>query len=130
MATTNKYTARTFIAGEDLSNAKWRFVTLEADGKVDLADADAEACIGVALTNPDAVDKAVTVATEGYVKVYAGGAITAGDDVVCDASGEAVERSTSSSATAVTMGRALSDAADGDVFEILLFQGGKITNES
>lgn len=132
MATTHTYVAKSFIAGEDLSSAKWKFVTLETDGKVDVADADAEAILGVAMTNPDAVDKAVTVALSGIVKVTAGGSITVGDEVVTDASGDAVEKSTSSSATAVTAGVALQSADDGDVFQIQLvpFGTGNVTNES
>lgn len=130
MATTGVFQARSFLAGEDLSAAKWRFLTLESDGKVDVADADAEEVIGVAMTNPSAEDRAVAVAISGEVKVYAGGNITVGDDVVTDANGAAVERSTSSSATAVTAGKALASAVSGDVVTILLVQGGKITDES
>lgn len=130
MATQGTYRAETFVAGEDLSGAKWHFVTLEADGYVDLADADAEQCVGVALTNPDAAGKAVTVALTGRVKVEAGGSITAGDEVVTNAAGEAVEKSTSSSATAVTMGYALEDAADGQIISIELIQGGNVSDES
>ena len=33
---------RTFIAGEDLSSAQFKFVTLESDGQVDLADSAGE----------------------------------------------------------------------------------------
>lgn len=132
MATTGVYVAKSFEAGEDLSSAKWRFVTLETDGQVDLADADAEATLGVAMTNPDTAGQAVTVAVSGVVKVYAGGSITAGDEVVTDASGEAVEKSTSSSATAVTAGVALEDADDGDVFQIQIVPlgAGNVTNEA
>lgn len=129
MATTGVYVARSFEAGEDLSAAKWHFVTLESDGQVDVADADAEACLGVAMTNPDTAGQAVTVALSGVVKLVAGGTIAAGDDIVCDTNGHAVERSTSTSATAVTMGRALKSAVANDVFEAMIFQGGKITNE-
>lgn len=130
MATTGVYHARSFLAGEDLSAAKWHFVTLETDGKVDLADADAEQVLGVAVTNPDAEDKAVTVALWGEVKAIAGGTITVGDEVVTDANGHAIEKSASSSATAVTAGIALSSAVANDVFEILLVQSGNVTDES
>lgn len=129
MATQGQYTAETFTAGEDLSAAQWHFVTLEADGEVDLADADAENAIGVLINNPTA-GKAATVAVRGRVKVEAGGAITAGDDVVTNAAGEAVERTTSASATAVTMGYALEDGVDGQLISIELIQGGKVTDES
>jgi hypothetical protein len=132
MATTGVYVAKSFEAGVDLSAAKWKFVTLEADGQVDLANADAEAVLGVALTNPDTVGQAVSVATSGVVKVYAGGTVTAGDELAVDASGDAVEKSTSSSATAVTAAIALSSAVDGDIFEVQLVPmgAGNVTNES
>lgn len=129
MATYNIGKRRTFLAGEDLSAAQYHFVTLEADGFVDLADADAEACIGV-LCNTPASGQAAEVALDGRVLVEAGGTITAGDDVVTNNAGEAVERSTSSSATAVTMGYAVEDGVDGQIIAIELIQGGKITNES
>lgn len=128
MATHGNYIAETFIAGEAIT--QWRFVTLESDGKVDMADADAEQCIGVALSSTTASDRAVTVAKSGRVKIEAGGAVTAGDEVVTDTSGMAVEKSTSSSITAVTMGFALEDAASGDFFQIELIQGGNVSNES
>jgi hypothetical protein len=40
---------RTFIAGEDLSSAQFKFVTLESDGQVDLADSAGENAIGVCI---------------------------------------------------------------------------------
>jgi hypothetical protein len=53
---------RTFEAGENLSAAQFKFVTLESDGQVDLADSAGENCIGVLLNAPDAAGKAATVA--------------------------------------------------------------------
>lgn len=128
MATQGNYRAETFTAGEAIT--QWHFVTLEADGFVDLADADAETCIGVAITDTTVVGRPVTVALSGRVKVEAGGTITAGDEVVTNTAGEAVERTVSASATAVTMGYALEDAVDGQVFTIELIQGGKVTSEA
>lgn len=129
MATHNLGKTRTFLAGEDLSAAQYHFVTLEADGFVDLADADAEKCIGVLCNSPDS-GEAATVALDGRVLVEAGGAITAGDEVVTNAAGEAVELTTSSSATAVTMGYALEDGVDGQIIAIELIQGGNATDQS
>lgn len=129
MAVQESRETRTFIAGESLTAAQFKFVTLEADGQVDLADADAERCIGVLLNDPAAGAEA-TVVVSGKTVVTAGGAITAGDEIVTDASGDAVELSASSSATAVTMGYALEDAADGQVFAIELIQGGNVSDQS
>ena len=120
---------RTFIAGEDLSSAQFKFVTLEADGQVDLADADAENCIGVCLVGGLA-GAAVTVTVSGKVMVEAGGAITAGDAVVTNAAGEAVTLTASSSATAVTMGYALENGVDGQIIAIELIQGGNTSDQS
>ena len=36
MATEQSRNTRTFVAGEDLSTAQFKFVTLEADGEVEL----------------------------------------------------------------------------------------------
>ena len=130
MATMLSRDTRTFEAGEDLSAAQFHFVTLEADGQVDLADADAENCIGVLLNNPDAAGKAATVVVSGRVLVEAGGAITAGDAVATNNAGEAIELTASASATAVTMGYAVEDAVDGQIFTIELIQGGNVSDQS
>ena len=47
MAVMQSRDTRTFVAGEDLSSAQFKFVTLESDGQVDLADSAGENCIGV-----------------------------------------------------------------------------------
>ena len=130
MATMLSRDTRTFEADEDLSAAQFHFVTLEADGQVDLADADAENCIGVLLNNPDAAGKAATVVVSGRVLVEAGGTITAGDAVATNNAGEAIELTDSSSATAVTMGYAVEDAVDGQIFTIELIQGGNVSDQS
>jgi len=130
MAVMQSRDTRTFEAGEDLSSAQFKFVTLEADGQVDLADADGERAIGVLLNKPDAAGKAATVAVSGKVMVVAASAITAGDEIASDASGEAQELSDSSSATAVTLGYALEDAVDGQVFAMEFIQGGRLSDQS
>jgi len=129
MAVQESRETRTFIAGEDLSSSQFKFVTLEADGQIDLADADAERCIGVLINDPASGSEA-TVVISGKTMVTAGGAVTAGDEACTDTSGDAVELSTSSSATAITMGYALEDAADGQVFGIELIQGGNSSDQS
>ena len=129
MAVMQSRDTRTFVAGESLTAAQFHFVTLEADGQVDLADADAENCIGVLLNNPAAA-AAATVAISGKVMVEAGGTITAGDKVATNNAGEAIELTSSSSATAVTMGYALEDAVDGQIMAIELIQGGNVSDES
>ena len=70
---------RTFIAGEDLSSAQFKFVTLESDGQVDLADSAGENAIGVCIVGAGA-GKAVTVTVSGSVMVTCGGNCSSGVD--------------------------------------------------
>ena len=120
---------RTFIAGEDLSAAQFKFVTLESDGQIDLADADAENCIGVCIVGA-AAGAAATVTVSGKTMVTAGGTIDAGEAIVTDASGDAVALTDSSSATAITMGYALEAGVDGQIIAIELIQGGNASDQS
>lgn len=122
MAVMQSRDTRTFEAGEDLSSAQFKFVTLEADGQVDLADAAGERAIGVLLNKPDAAGKAATVAMTGKVMVEAGASVTAGDQIQTNAAGEAIE----AAAGDVVMGYALEDAVDGQIFAMELIQGGNV----
>lgn len=119
MAVMQSRDTRTFIAGEDLSSAQFKFVTLEADGQVDLADAAGENCVGVCLVGAGA-GKAVTVAMTGKVMVTAGGTIAAGDEVATDAAGDAVTATTGN----IVMGYATEAGVDGQIIAIELIQGG------
>jgi hypothetical protein len=112
---------RTFIAGEDLSAAQFKFVTLESDGKVDLADSAGENCIGICLVDGPA-EAAVTVAISGKTMVLAGGTITAGAAVATNAAGRAV----AAAAGNVIMGYALEDAVNNQIIAIELIQGGNV----
>jgi len=112
---------RTFIAGEDLSAAQFKFVTLESDGQVDLADSAGENAIGVCLVGAPA-GAAVTVTVSGKVMVTAGGTIAAGAAVQTDASGDALTAATGD----VVMGYALEAAVDGQIMAIELIQGGNV----
>ena len=121
MAVIQTRDTRTFIAGEDLSAAQFKFVTLESDGQVDLADSAGENCIGVCLVG-GAAGAAVTVAVSGKVMVEAGGTIAAGAAVQTDANGDAL---TAASGDYV-MGYALEAGVDGQIIAIELIQGGNI----
>ncbi len=110
---------RTFIAGEDLSAAQFKFVTLEADGQVDLADAAGENAMGVCLVGA-AAGNAVTVCVSGSVMVEAGGAITAGDQIQTGADGAALLAATGD----IILGYAREDGVDGQIIEIEMIQGG------
>jgi hypothetical protein len=119
MAVMQSRDTRTFIAGEDLSSAQFKFVTLESDGQVDLADAAGENCIGVLINDPAAAE-AATVVMSGKVMVTAGGTIAAGASVATDASGDAVTASTGN----IVMGYATEAGVDGQIIAIELIQGG------
>ena len=119
MATMQSRDTRTFVAGEDLSTAQFKFVTLEADGQVDLADSAGENCVGVLLVEGEAA-RAVTVVLTGSVMVEAGGTVTAGGAVATDASGRAVDATTGD----IIMGYAREAGVTNQVIEIELIQGG------
>lgn len=112
---------RTFIAGEDLSSAQFKFVTLESDGQVDLADSAGENAIGVCLVG-GAAGAAVTVCVSGSCMVEAGGTIAAGAAVQVGGDGTAL---TAASGDYV-MGYAREAAVDGQIIQIELIQGGNI----
>ena len=119
MATMQSRDTRTFVAGEDLSAAQFKFVTLESDGQVDLADSAGENCIGVLLVEGEAA-RAVTVIMTGSVMVEAGGTVTAGGAVATDATGRAVDATTGD----IIMGYAREAGVTNQVIEIELIQGG------
>jgi hypothetical protein len=121
MAVIQTRDTRTFIAGEDLSAAQFKFVTLESDGQVDLADSAGENAIGVCLVG-GAAGAAVTVAISGKVMVEAGGTIAAGAAVQTDANGDAL----TAAAGDVVLGYALEAGVDGQIIAIELIQGGNV----
>ena len=119
MATEQSRNTRTFVAGEDLSTAQFKFVTLEADGQVDLADSAGENCIGVLRTG-GAAGVAVAVLVDGPVIVEAGGTVTNGGAVATDATGRAVDATTGD----IIMGYAMEAGVVNQKIEIELIQGG------
>lgn len=121
MAVLQTRDTRTFIAGEDLSSAQFKFVTLESDGQVDLADAAGENAIGVCLVG-GATGTAVTVAVTGKVTVEAGATIAAGAEVTTTAAGKAA----TAAAGNVVLGYALEAGVDGQIIAIELIQGGNV----
>ena len=119
MAVMQSRDTRTFVAGESLAAAQFKFVTLESEGEVDLADSAGENCVGVCINDP-AAGEAATVVMSGKVMVTAGGTIAAGASVATDASGDAVTASTGN----IVMGYATEAGVDGQVIAIELIQGG------
>lgn len=117
MANQEAMTRLTFEAGGDLSAHQFKFVTVAADGQVDL-ETDAGARVtGVLQNNPDAAGKAAQVAVSGRVKVVASATIAAGAEVATTNAGLAV---TAAGATTQILGQCLVGGDAGEIVEVLL----------
>lgn len=121
MAVMQSRDTRTETAGVDLSSAQFKFVTLESDGFVDLANSAGEQCYGVCIAGA-AAGKAVTVVRSGSVMVEAGGTIAAGAAVQADGDGNALTAASGD----VVMGYAKEAGVDGQIIEIELITGGNV----
>jgi hypothetical protein len=121
MATMLSRDTRTFVAGSDLTAAQFKFVSLAADGQVDVTAAAGGNAIGILSNNPD-VGQAATVTVSGGYMVEAGGTITAGDQVQSSATGTALLAATGD----VVLGYALEDAVVGQIMRIEFITGGNL----
>jgi len=121
MATMLSRDTRTFVAGSDLTAAQFKFVSLAADGQVDVTAAAGGNAIGILSNNPD-VGQAATVTVSGGYMVEAGGTITAGDQVQSSATGTALLAATND----VVLGYALEDAVIGQIMRIEFITGGNL----
>lgn len=119
MATTQSRNNRTFEAGGDLSAGQFHFVTLAADGQVDISG-DGAAAAGVLINAPSAAGQAATVTVQGLTTVVVGADIDVGDSVASNATGKAITADTAD----VIMGYARESGVDGQVIQIELIQGG------
>lgn len=118
MAYTESNTSVTLVAGADLRTHQFKFVSIAADGEVELTADDAHAD-GVLLNAPN-TGEAAEVAINGIVKVACGAAVTRGGDVSSGASGAAKNADTS----AAVLGTALETGASGRVISILFHPRG------
>lgn len=121
MAVTESRDTRTFIAGESLATSQFKFVTLESDGQVDLADAAGERCLGIVENDP-ASGEAATVVMSGKTRIVCGGTVAAGAQLQTDASGTAITAASGD----VSMGYALEAGVAGQVIAMELIQGGNV----
>ncbi len=121
MATMLSRDTRTFVAGSDLTAAQFKFVSLAADGQVDVTASAGGNAIGILSNNPD-VGQAATVTVTGGYMVEAGGTITAGDQIQSSATGTALLAATGD----VVLGYALEDAVIGQVMRIEFITGGNL----
>lgn len=100
-------------ASGDLSAHQFKLVTL--DGSAELALAGAGEDCNLLLDKPAAQGTAGTILLSGVGKVKTGGAVSGGDMLASDASGLAVTAAT----TDMIFGRALEDAASGDLLRFI-----------
>lgn len=121
MAVMQSRDTRSETAGVDLSAAQFKFVTLESDGNVDLANAAGENAYGVCIAGA-AAGRSVTVVRTGSCMVVAGGTISAGAAVATDANGAAAAATTGN----VILGYAKEAAVAGQVIEVELITGGNV----
>lgn len=118
MATMQSPISVTLKAGADLRTHQFKFVSIAADGDVELTGDDGHAD-GVLLNAPNS-GEAATVAIGGVVKVVCGAAVTRGADVASGANGAAKDTDTGSSVN----GTALETGASGRVISILFHPRG------
>lgn len=121
MALQEAMTCLSFEAGSDLTGHQFKFVTMAADGQVDLTTSAGSFPLGVVQQVAAVAGREVTVCVAGRVKIKAGGTIAAGATVSVNASGLAV---TSATAGHAFIGRALTGAASGELVEVLLGYNG------
>lgn len=103
-------------AGSDLSAGQYHFVSVSADGQVDLTG-DGVIALGVLQNKPSAAGRAATICTAGTTKVVVGtGGATRGGPAASDASGEAVDAASGD----IIMGEFLETGAAGAVVALAL----------
>lgn len=108
-----------FEAGEDLSSNQFQFVTMESDGKVDLADAETDIVLGV-LQNKPTAGQAARVMISGVSKVEADETLAAGNLVHPSADGQAAVFAAGTDTTKYSAGIVLEGAAAGQLATVLL----------
>jgi len=114
MATYDNTQSVTLMAGADLSERQYRFVTVDATGRA-VAPAAGAAVAGV-LQNDPALGQAGLVDIAGITKVVAGAAVTTGARVMTTNVGKAI----TATSTNHSLGIALETGADNRVIRVLL----------
>jgi hypothetical protein len=122
MAVMQSRDTRTFEAGGNLSTGQFKFVTLAADGQVDITASAGGNAIGVLLNNPAAAGRAATVVVSGSVMITCGGTITAGDQLQANTDGTALLAATGD----VVLGYARESGVVGQVIEMEFITGGNL----
>ena len=123
MATQGNQIRQTFVAGADLSNKQYTFVTcngVTADGenRTVVSPAVGAKVDGVVINNPGNT-RAATVVVFGRTKVKAGGPIAAGAEVQTNANGQVI-----AATTGIRVGKALEAAVANQIITIDFYPGG------
>lgn len=116
MAYEEKLDCITVEAGQDLSAKQYYFMTIAADGQIDPTGDGAKTDV-ILQNKPIAAGEASTLGISGVSKCVAGATVTAGDDIAVDSAGKGVPATTTGD---IVAGRALTGAASGAIFSILL----------
>lgn len=118
MATQGQQIRETYVAGADLRERQFRFVSVGANGAV-AATANGAKADGVLLNDPN-TGEAASVAVFGRVIVEAGGTIAAGAEVQSGANGVVVNATGSN----IRVGKALEAAVSGQLITVDFYKGG------
>lgn len=108
-------------ASADLSTHQFKFVELDGNGRLAVANASTDLPIGVLGNKPAALDAAGEVQISGRVKVIAGATVAAGARVMSNGSGLAITAATTGN---IVKGLALTGGAVNELIEVDLFPGG------
>jgi hypothetical protein len=108
-------------AAADLSTHQFKFMEVDGNGRVNVANASTDLSMGVLQGKPSAIDQPAEVAILGRVKVIAGATVAAGARVMSNASGLAITAATTGN---IVKGLCLKGGAVNELLEIDLFPGG------
>lgn len=89
-------------AGEDLSDYQYRFVTLESDKTIDLADSTSDYAFGVLQNAPESAC-AGNVVVAGETEIEAGETLSIGYFVGTDATGRAIQATSGNYARGIVL---------------------------
>jgi hypothetical protein len=108
-------------AENDLNTFQYCFVELSGADQVDLVDATTDIVFGI-LQNKPLTNEEADVVISGISKCRAGASITAGNEIITTASGNATGAGSASGSRIV--GQAITAAASGGLFKIRLYTPG------
>ena len=109
-------------ANADLSTHQFKFMKVSGDFTVDLNTTNAGNCLGVLQDKPNAAGVPANVMVDGVTKVKLGATLTAGAEVMSNASGVAVA---ATGVNAVVMGVLLEGGASGEIVTMQLLRSAK-----